>query len=172
MATDDAADSRSKKSELLDLAEKAGIENLKARIGSAEVLAKEAGNTITIVLAGMGGSLAYAVKLFEPGFVASSVWGAAAVCAWLALISGSLVTRCLLVGEIMPVYNEPKNLYQPALRLTVIEVREYELENIQARITQTIALNWYIAKWLNRLRQAAAATPLIFSIAVVLAASL
>jgi len=50
---------------LLDYAESAGLENLRNHLVAADSLSKEANTTLTILLAGSAGSLAYAVKLFE-----------------------------------------------------------------------------------------------------------
>ncbi|MCB1895980.1 MAG: hypothetical protein H6945_20215 [Zoogloeaceae bacterium] len=48
--------------ELLDWVEKTGQENLDFRLENAETLARESNTTLTILLAGIGGTLAYAAK--------------------------------------------------------------------------------------------------------------
>ena len=52
---------------VLEWAEKHGTESIKTRFATAELIAKEAQTTLTVLLAGIGGSAAYASKLFEPG---------------------------------------------------------------------------------------------------------
>jgi hypothetical protein len=51
----------------LEWAEKQGLESLKARFVTAELIAKEAQTALTVLLAGIGGSAAYAAQLFAPG---------------------------------------------------------------------------------------------------------
>ena len=49
--------------DLIDWAEKSGLENLRFRLQNAETLAKEASSTLTILLAGMGGSIFSSIGL-------------------------------------------------------------------------------------------------------------
>ena len=51
----------------LEWIEKQAQESLKARFATADIVAKEAQTTLTVLLAGVGGSAAYAAKIFEPG---------------------------------------------------------------------------------------------------------
>lgn len=158
--------------ELLDFAEKAGYENLKGHLAHTETLAKETTTTLTLLLAGTGAALGYAVKWFEPGPAAPSVWAAAVVCLWLATLGVILTLRCLRVVKTEMLYNEPMNLYKPELNLPMLDARHWELLNLQERISLTKARNRPISVWLDRIRLAASATPLIFLIAAGLAACL
>lgn len=47
--------------------EEAGRENLRFRLQNAETLAREAHQTLLVLLAGMGGALAYVVKTLDAG---------------------------------------------------------------------------------------------------------
>ncbi|EWS61504.1 hypothetical protein Y694_00778 [Methylibium sp. T29-B] len=83
--------------DLVTLAEEQGYEAMKGRLATAEWIAKQAEVTLTVLLAGIGGSLAFAVKLFEPGS-SSLAWAAAGVCAWLSALAFWLVVSCLMVS--------------------------------------------------------------------------
>ncbi len=143
----------------LDWIEKSAVENLKQRVEGADVLAKESATTLTVLLAGAGGSLAYAIKAADGDFSAS-VLIAAFVCAWLANCAIWLVLTCLKISAIELVYNEPKN---HLLRLTsdvnFENWRRKELEGMQVRIEANTARNDKTAKSLNQVRTMAAATP-------------
>lgn len=158
--------------DLLDFAEKAGYENLRGHLAHAETLAKEAITTATLLLAGTGGALTYAIKWFDQKPAGPAVWGAVATTFWLAGLSALLVIRCLRTVRTEMLYNEPMNLYKPDLNLTLVEARRWELENLQQRIGLTKERNKPIARWLDRIRIAAAATPIVFLAAAVLAAYL
>ncbi len=156
--------------ELLDFAEKSGYENMRGHLAHAETLAKDAANMMTVVLAGTGGALAYAVKWFESEAKLPSTWGAAVVVIWLACIGIVLVFKCLRTKKTPMLYNEPMHLYKPELKLSIYEARQWELKNLQERIDQIKVRNLRDALWIDRLRIAAAMTPLPFIIAAAAAA--
>ncbi|WP_315136761.1 hypothetical protein [Achromobacter marplatensis] len=147
-------------SELLDWVEKAAVENLRQHHQAADVLAKESATTLTVLLAGMAGALAYAAKAVE-----ADAWGwlpvsSAVFSAYLLLLCLRLVLKCLKIEDIPSVYNEPLNLLQPDLSLE--QIRRYELENAQQRINDAVARNNRVASALNRIRVAAILSPLVF----------
>ena len=154
----------------VDWAERSGLENLKAHVAAVDTLAKEATGTLMLLLAGVGGALAYAQRVVD-GMAAAqpSAWGAAAVCIWLALWAWALVRCCMMTGPMPQVYNEPLNLYKPTLALTLVQVKVHELENIQSGIRLAVERNQSTGLWLNRVRLAMAATPVVFIVAVVAA---
>ncbi|MFY1957096.1 hypothetical protein ACOTCL_29065 [Achromobacter xylosoxidans] len=147
-------------SELLDWVEKAAVENLKQHHQAADMIAKEATTTLTVLLAGMAGALAYAAKAVDTGAWGWLPVGAAAFSAYLLVLGLCLVLGCLRIGDIPAIYNEPKNLLHPDLSLD--QVRRYELENAQARINDAAARNHRVATTLNRVRLAAILSPLVF----------
>ncbi len=149
-------------SELMDFAENAGNENIKFRLQNAEILAKEAASTLTILLAGMGGAMAYAVKGLEQQTPTALVMGSIALSAWLMLAAVLLVIFCMLTTDLPAPTNEPLNLYQKEYTLEAI--REVELRNLDTRIKQTSARNHRVAAWLDRSRLAAIASPLVFAV--------
>lgn len=145
----------------LEWIEKAAIGNLKGRRETADILAKEAATTLTVLLAGVGGSLAYGVKLLD-GETSNTIIAAAAVCVWLTLLAISLVLFCLRIGEIPVVYNEPGKLLKRSLaQESFDEWRRGELENMQERIDQTVRRNNTTARNLNYVRLLAVCTPFI-----------
>lgn len=151
-----------------DWIEKAGIENLKQRIASADILAKEAASTLTVLLAGAGGSWAYAAKLLDE---AATRGGVAAFFAgtWLTVLAAMLVMSCMRIGPIPAVYNQPGQLLRRASSGETFEQwRVGELENIEARIKQITARNDATARRLNRIRIFATLTPVLAGLGVLI----
>lgn len=99
-------------STLLDYAEKAGQENIKFRLQNAETLAKEASSSLTILLAGIAASMAYAIKGFEQTQATHLTIGAAALAIWLMIVATTLVFFCILTTKLDVPFNEPMNLYK------------------------------------------------------------
>lgn len=148
----------------LDWVEKNALENLRFRLQNAETLAKDASALLTILLAGIGGGMAYAVKGFESGEWTPIVVGAAGFTSWLMLCALVLTLRCILTAELQLPTNEPDNL-NPAFDMSIDEARRYELKNIQARINATKVRNQRVAYWMDRVRLAATLSPLAFAAA-------
>jgi hypothetical protein len=148
--------------DLLDYAEKAGAENLKFRLQNAETLAKEANSVLTILLAGIGGSMALAAKGFEqaPGLPSAMTVGVMCLSAWLTISAAMLVVFCMLSMDLPVPTNEPLNLYRPEFELDKIRVAE--LRNLDGRIKQATARNHRVAAWLDRIRLLAVASPIFF----------
>lgn len=141
--------------------EKAGIENLKGRRETADILAKEAATTLTVLLAGIGGSLAYGIEVLD-GDTSSKVVAAAAVCVWLTAVAIGLVLSCLRIGSIPALYNQPGKLLQRDDHKETFDSWRYgELKNIQERIEKAVQRNNTTAKRLNLIRLLAVFTPLI-----------
>ncbi|MDO9031757.1 MAG: hypothetical protein Q7V09_15090 [Hydrogenophaga sp.] len=155
---------------LIDWAEHNARENLKARLAAIDHLASQANGLLHLLLVGMGGALAYGVKVFDTGPAGPLVWGSAALCAWLAWIAVVLMINCITTQEQPVAYNSGKNLYQPELltQYSTDQLRAFELENIDRRIDSAKQLNGRIAGWLDRCRYATVASPLVFSAAAAL----
>lgn len=148
----------------LDWLEKAGIENMKAHYTCADALAKEAATTLTVLLAGIGGGLAYASKAAEQGKWTALSIGATAFTTWLIGVAWYLVTKALMLEAIPQVYNEPKNLDDPNEDLNYL--KECELLSLQQRIDDAASRNGKLAMRLNRARRLAIASPLVFLISL------
>lgn len=146
----------------VEWAEKAAIGNLRERLVVAEALRQEANTLLTLLLAGIGGTLAYAFKAFEGGQVTPAACGAVVVALWFALISSMLMVKCVVTRPLPSLYNEPANIYKPDLGLSADQIRAFELQNIQSRIEQTKFRNATVAAWLDRGRLAAILTPVVF----------
>ena len=147
-------------------AEAEGFANMKEHVDSAAVMASQAATTLTVLLAGLGGSLAFAVKVFEPspGAVA---WGAAALCGYLAVLSAVLVLRNISLEVAQMQHNQPGSLLLP--NATLEQLRMGELVNLELRIRHQTAFNNRRAAALNQVRWAVIASPLVFAAAAALA---
>ena len=87
-------------SDLLDWAEKSGLENIRFRLQNAETLAKEAVTTLTVLFAGMGAALAYGIKgLAAPHGLDALTVGAMGLAAWLMVLAGVLIAQCIFVSH-------------------------------------------------------------------------
>ncbi|MFP3567321.1 hypothetical protein [Paraburkholderia sp. SIMBA_030] len=147
-------------SDLLDWVEQTAIENLKSHHACADVIAKDAATTLTVFLAALGGGLAYAAKALELHSVNWLSVGAIVFTGWFLILSLLLVRNCLMFRAMPSIYNEPRNLYQPAYSLD--QLKEAEVEGMQRRIDMAAKSNAGVVVWLNRLRLAAAASPIVF----------
>lgn len=150
---------------LLEWIEKQAQDSLKARYATAELISKEAQTTLTVLLAGVGGSAAYASKLLDPGAASPIAISFAAVCFYLVGLCVYLVTKCMMFESYPALYQDPKNLLQP--QYTLDELREAEVTNIGDRIDEASEINLRRAKRLNGVRLAAAVSPLVFVLAAV-----
>lgn len=148
----------------LDWIEKSAIENLKGRVATADTLAKEAVTTLTVLLAGAGGSFALAIKSFDENANAGSM-AALIASMWLTGLTIFLVCWCLRIIEIPAVYNQPKQLLGRAAHGASFEAwRRHELTNIEKRIGDAVARNDLIADRLNLIRILATLTPILAAI--------
>lgn len=148
--------------ELLDWVEKNALENLRFRLQNAETLAKDASATLTLVLAAMGGALAYAVKGLESGAINALITGTLFATTWLGVCAILIVIRCIQTRELVAPTNEPTNIFQPEYALA--DLRRVELKNIQDRIQEAMTRNRIVASWLDRCRLMLAFTPAVFSV--------
>jgi hypothetical protein len=150
----------------LEWIEKQAQESLKARFATAEILAKETQTTLTVLLAGIGGSAAYAAKNFEPGPSGPVEIAAAVACVYLVLLSVLLVVVCMMLKSYPAQYQDPENLLHPAH--SIDEIREEEIKNIGVRIKEAAEINAKRANHLNRFRIAVALSPLVFVVTAAL----
>jgi hypothetical protein len=145
---------------LLEWAEKSGIANLHEHIKSLELLKEGSVKTLTILNAAGAATLAYVMKSLDEGHYNATFCGAVIMLFYLFALSGKLVTRCLVIGEVPTASNEPQNLtykdqpYANALR--------EEIANMANRIKELIERNDQIAIDLNGIRFAALWSPMLF----------
>lgn len=151
----------------LDWVEKAAIENLRGRLATGDVLLAQSNTLLSLLLVGIGGSLAYLVKLLDGAAASPLIVGMAAVAVWLFFVAAMLAFHCLFTRETQLLYNEPRHLSNDRLKVLnfkLEDLRGFELENIQGRIEATKTRNQCVAMWLDRCRAGAIATPLIFTV--------
>jgi hypothetical protein len=151
----------------LEWIEKQALDSLKSRFTTAETLSKEVQLTLTVLLAGVAGTAAYAVKLFEPESPGPVEIATAIACIYIVALAVILVMSCMMLKKYPALYQEPSNLMHSTFSLDAI--REKEIKNIDARIKQATAINATRAAHLNRLRIATALSPLIFALSAALA---
>ncbi|WP_316872950.1 hypothetical protein [Ralstonia edaphi] len=155
-------DAAKEEKDRIDWIEKSAIENLKAHHATADIVAKEASTTLTVLLAGAAGGLAYAGKAIDTTSWTWYSFGTAAFTAWMTWLCYRCVTECLMVSELPQIYNEPRNLDAPDLSLN--ELRESEILGLQGRIDITAKRNGELSSRLNRIRRLAVASPIVFVI--------
>lgn len=139
-----------------------GYANLQQHIDGAAVIAAQAASTVTLLLAGIGGALAFAVRVVEPG-AGPVAWGAAAVCGYLALLVALLLHTNIRLDEVPMLHNQPESLLAP--NATLEQLHMGELVNLEMRIRTQAAINNQRARALNWVRGLAAACPLVFVVA-------
>lgn len=156
--------------EMLKWAEQAGAENMKFRVQSTEQLSKDANVTLTLLLTGVGGALAIVAKTLEAQShqTFSVLAGAGVMAIWFMILGIMVLHWCIQTRPVQAPTNEPKNLFQPDYSL--LDLRKFELENLQERIELLTRRNAEVAAWLDRIRYASAASPLVFIIAVAVSA--
>ena len=150
----------------LEWVEKQAQESLKARFATAEIVAKETQTTLTVLLAGIGGSAAYAAKIFEAGPSGPIEIAAAVVCVYFVALAVILVVVCMMFRSYPALYQNPEHLMHPTCSIDAI--REEEVKNLGVRIKEAAEINAKRAKHLNRLRIAIALSPFLFAAAAAL----
>lgn len=140
----------------LSYIENAGRESLKSHHENADMLRREANTMLTLFLAGAGVALAYAApdKSSVPG-VAVAAFVASVYLFGLAI---AVASKALSFGEYPAMWNEPRELGKES---DLTRMRTRELDLLQERIDKAAEINAARATWLNGLRIAAAATPII-----------
>lgn len=128
-----------------------------------DALERQASAFLNLLLAGAGGSLAYAVNLAEKQ---AAVWqqaGMAAVSLWLFLIAGLVLWRAMWARPVWPPANDPGNLVA-AYEMDLTKARVLQLKNQQVAINANRERNYEVSRWLNVCRLLAAATPVVFAV--------
>ena len=155
--------------DLREWAWECGQQNFKQRVESGAALLSQAVTALTVVLAGIGGTLAFAVRVFEPKPDAIAR-AAAALCIYLMVLAALIVFTCIRSRDTPVSMNEPGNLLLDGHSLEAIQCGE--LARLQARIELEQALNNSRSAWLNAMRYCAAiGTPIVFGLTAWLARS-
>jgi hypothetical protein len=151
-------------SKTLEWVEKNAQESMKARFTTAEILAKEAQTTLTVLLAGIGGTAVYASKLLEQAVAKPLEVGAALACVYFVVLAVVLVVTCMVFRSYPALYQDPENLMHPTYSLD--DIRQEEIKNLGMRIKEAAKINSHRAKRLNQIRIAIAISPLLFAVVV------
>lgn len=147
--------------ERLQWIERAGIEHMRMQHHTADILARESVTTLTVLLAGMAGGVAYAAKALGGEHVDWISVGAVIFVFYLFVLSYLLVTRCLRITAIPSIFNEPKNLL-PYRDLEIEELMRRQLNTLQDCIDDAAKRNQRVAASLNGIRLAAVFSPFSF----------
>lgn len=144
-------------SELLDYAERAGLDNMRERIEVAGLIQREANTAMSLILAGAGAALVFAAQgnAARPELTIAAL----VVSVYLFALAALLNWKCLGLLAYPSCSNVPANLNKP--EYATVQIKAWELENLQARIEQALTINERRSDFLNRCRFAATLTPLI-----------
>jgi hypothetical protein len=145
---------------LLEWAEKCGAENLSEHLKSLEQLKADSAKTLTILNAAGAATLAFVIKNLDHMHFSGATVGAGFMLFYLFVLSGFLVTRCLVVKEAPMARNEPQNLIYID-QLFSNALRE-EIGLMGERIAMVRERNDQLASDLNRVRFSALWSPAIF----------
>lgn len=149
----------------VEWAERHALENIKGRFVTAEMIGKEANTTFTLLLAGVGGGLAYVVKLLDAGHMDWLFASVAAATGYMLLLAVWLVVGCLMIKPIPAIYQHPKNIEYGEKNYWAI--RRGDLRRLEADIVVAAERNDQLAVRLNRLRLSAVLTPAVFTVVAV-----
>jgi len=145
---------------LLSWAEKAALENIRFHLQIADSLAREAATTLTLLLAGIGGTVAHVVRGVDSNAISDTTIASLVLAIYLTVLAIVLIFKCMKIEAIPAPTNEPKNLYQPEFELD--ELKKAELDNMQVRIEQIVYRNENTTGWLNEVRLFAAFSPVVW----------
>lgn len=156
--------------DVLKWAEQSSAENMKFRLQTAEQLSKDANTALTLLLAGVGGALAFVAKALEntshqPSTILA---GAGSLSIWFMVLAVLTLHFCIQTRPLPAPTNEPQNLNQPDFDLEAL--RQVEIKNLQERINDVVDRNSEVATRLDQIRYASAASPLVFITAVLVSA--
>lgn len=130
-----------------------GIENMRMRYESANLMSVLVRYLITMSLTGAGAALFQLAGNFE-------YFQASLFCAiWLSTIAVYLAVYCLGMRDFPPIYNNPSNLNQPDYDFE--QLRYFQLEHLGNCCVQAANLNAQRAKQINYAIVALSLTPLI-----------
>jgi Na+-transporting methylmalonyl-CoA/oxaloacetate decarboxylase gamma subunit len=148
----------------LDWAEKLGLENLRYSLKIADVLAKEAQTTLTVVLAACGAALGWAAKDGIPYTI--TALGMAVVSIYLMLVAAVIVLRCLKIAAIWPPTNDPENYFFEGYKThSLLDLKRGSIRVTQRSVDLNRQRNAHVADWIDRTRLAIVATPIVFAVA-------
>lgn len=161
--------------DLLDYVEAEAKASAEFQVACRDAVLKEVNTTVAGLFGGGIGALAYAVGLSEKPAMLWAAWGMAGSGAYLLAVALWVVVLCLRTQTVWPPANDP-GLLLDADELNgvgdadgLVALRRANLRSKQRSIERNRSANARVAVWLDRLRLAALAVPLVFIAAVALA---
>lgn len=122
----------------------------------------EATTTLSILLAGAGACFFLAVEKW--GLDAPLTAALLGVVVYLFGLAGALVWRCLILMDIYPPTNDPKNLWPRSCdpECDLVKLRENSLVALSERIRMNTEINQVVGSQLNLVRKLMVLTPAVF----------
>lgn len=169
-ATQAVVEDPAERAKRLEWMEKQATDNIKARFATSEIIAKEAQTTLTVLLAGVAGSAAYASPLLGQVAAGESLtampFAFAVTCIYLTGLAIWLVTVGMRFASFPAAHQDPSNLLHPeAEAMAWSKLREEELGLVDERIKKAARINGERSRGLNWVRIAASLSPLVLAIA-------
>ena len=152
------------RSKILEWAESHGLKNLEEKIKTAEALESRSTHIMTALLAAIGGSLAFAVKLFAGEKASPIIFASAWLCGYLILVALFFGATVMRTRRIPAVYSEPENLTDHEAQ-PLDDIRAGLLDDIQKRINEAALRNDTTARWINAAILAMILSPFVFILA-------
>lgn len=146
--------------ELVDWVESNANESLKFSLGVTESLLKDATLLLNILLAGVGGSLAFLIPQLQAEKIQWLAYAIGASGIYLALVGALLLHKVIRTADLQTPGSLPSSLYQPEFSL--VEMKIAENENIEIKRGRALKRNTHMARWLDRCRYLTLATPVVF----------
>lgn len=146
--------------ELVDWVELNANEALKFSLSVTESLLKDAGSLLNILIAGVGGSLAFLVPQLQSGSIG---WLAIAISAsgvYLSIVGALLLHKVIRTADLQTPGNLPSSLFQPKFSLTDLKIAENK--NIEIKRGRALNRNIQMALWMDKCRYLTLATPVVF----------
>ena len=150
---------------LVDYLENSGMAALKESRDVYLRIYEDARKTLTFLLAGVGVSFGYLFKLIsDAGTMQRPAWCIAVACAWLCLCTFILLKKCVNSRRVPIIHTPPEDLYTPAgkdVDIDLTALRLVHLEGLQVKIAAHDQVNRHVVRWLDRVRNLTALTPLV-----------
>lgn len=139
----------------------AGLENIRFRVESHQILKRESNSTLSLMLGGSLAALGYFAHLMETDGSYMMSGAILFTSGWLLYLCGLTIRKCLGTDEVHVPTNTPKNLSAGKAQ-TWDDKLKPELENLQNRIQDYVELNRNLGNELNEIRKKVLFSPLAF----------
>lgn len=145
-------------------------QNMQFHFENMESLHKDSMATANLLYIVIAASLSAAVKLFAGGTHTLLALALSLMCIYLLVLGLILVSKCLTARNVEPAANEPKNLLKAKENgLSEDQAKEFELQNLQARIDSNRVRNEQTANDLKFVQRSIFLSPVVLLAAMFLA---